>query len=75
MIARTQHDNEKLERFLSTVMASGDVIDGAVAQDARQAVRADKTLLHFLCHVTRSKEGAALNPFLLARVGVFLGDS
>ena len=67
IISRMQHDNEKLERFLSTVMASGDVIDGAVAQDARQAVRADKTLLHFLCHVTRSKEGDAESVFACTR--------
>ncbi len=31
------HDNAKLDRFLGKAMASGDVIDGVVAQDKRQA--------------------------------------
>eukprot|EP01043_Picozoa_sp_COSAG02_P004899 COSAG02_NODE_130_length_34758_cov_80.817767_19_plen_432_part_00 len=35
--AHGAHDNAKLDRFLSRVMESGDVIDGAVAQDSRQA--------------------------------------
>ena len=35
--AEAAHDNAKLEAFLAAVMESGDVHDGVVAQDQRQA--------------------------------------
>jgi FAD/FMN-containing dehydrogenase len=35
--AEARHDNEKLEGFLEQVVESGEVVDGAVAQDAKQA--------------------------------------